>query len=328
MSASSRFPVVHMFPRGTYRTPPFYFRGAEALTEPEYVMKQLAVAREEFLRSKRERDREQAEFEEASVALSQKDGYTIALANALGEESSATETNARLRQELSKLTAEIEAVEREIAYYKEQQNTTLVSGLHRERAYYHVEIENLRYAVFQGIDAIREGKTQAAGIVRSPEYCEALQKNAELVAVSQLYQHLRNEMNRRFHTFSSRVPPKNIVRSRDPHIRTIREMFDVRQERVIEVDRLRRELFYTEVFARANALGMIEQIESMNQVLVSFGGERADIEELRAHFTDCQQQDERPRSCAKRSRVTVASARRSKTALVGRPNPSGPGLVK
>ncbi|OHT16452.1 hypothetical protein TRFO_02716 [Tritrichomonas foetus] len=281
---SSKRPVVHIYPRGTYKAPAFYFRGAEPLTEPEYLVKQLSVSREVHKNSRRELEKAKAEFSQLSQSLSQKDGYTVALASALGEESYSTEENARLRHELADLTTRIEAVERSIKYYKEQQGTALVAGLVREKAYYHAEIENLRLEIFEGIDNIRNGKAKLGNIVSSEKYAHILHTIAEHSAVQHLYHKLRSDMNHLFKTFNDKTPPKNSKHARKPENTEIRNLYEQKQNAAIELNEVRNEKYYTENLAKYTSLAMIDQIEAMNQVLVSLGGEELDVNELRAEF--------------------------------------------
>lgn len=316
--SSNRAPVVHIYPRGTCKAPAFYFRGAEPLTEPEYLTKQLSVARSEYRKAKKQYEKEVAEYEDIDSQLSQKDGYTVALASALGEESYTTEENARLRRELADLTKRIESVERSISHYKSQQNTSLVSGLHKERAFYHAEIENLRIGVLQGIKNMQEGKEMLGNIVNSNEFTEALQLGAELSAVQQLYGYLRTKMNKLFKKFSNTKPAKNIVRSQEPELTALKALAEQKHQMTMELDELRNEKFYTEAKTRTSGLALIDQIEAMNQVLVSMGGEAIDCQELRAHFLPRKQpeeQSEEAKPDEEKGRPTTRTARRTKGGL-------------
>jgi hypothetical protein len=293
------------------------------LTEPEHLLKELSIARTNHANSKRKLDKELAEFEATSGILAQRDDYTVALATALGEECSATEINAELRRQLAELSAEIESVEAKISDCRAQQHTTLVSGLNRERAYYHAEIENLRLDVMNGIQLIQNTKARMAEAVCSVDYVDALQRTVELSAMTQLAHQLRSEMNRLFREFNDVRPPKTVVRGKaaDPRIRQIRELYQERQVRQVRLDALRRELYYAETLAKCKALGMIDQIEAMNQVLMSLGGERIDIDSMKAKLLVAlpePQQKERPATrCARKVKVaTATSSRRPNTSFV------------
>ena len=321
--SGNRLPIVHIYPKGTYRTPAFYFRGSEPLMEPEYLAKQLSIARADYRRSKRELDKEKAEYEQISEELSKKDTYTCALASALGEESCATEENARLRQEIDEITAKIEGVERSIEYFKQQQNPAFISGLHKERACYQTEIENLKFDVRRGIEEIQNGKAGLGQTVCSDEFGDALQKGAESTAVRQLHNYLRGRLNQLFNTFSTTRPAKNVTRSQTPaQVNRVKGLLEEKHDLVMKIDELENEKFYTEALAKTSALAMIDQIESMNRVLVAFGGDPVDCEELRAHFRpekkseqeEVSQEEERPKTkSASRTRGGLPLRRRPKT---------------
>ena len=320
--SGNRFPVVHIYPRGTYRAPAFYFRGAEPLMEPEHLAKQLSVARSEYRRSKRELEKEQAEYEQVTAELSKKETYTVALASALGDESGATGENARLRREIEEVTAKIDEVEHSINYFKQQQNQAFIAGLHKERACYQTELENLKVDVMRGIEEIQTGKVGLGQTVCCEEFGDALQRGAESTAVRQLQGYLRGKMNRLFNSFSSTRPPKNVTKSATPaSVNRVKALLEEKQDLVMKIDQLQNEKFYTEALARASALAMIDQIESMNRVLVAFGGDPVDCEELRGHFKPAEKKteeseagDERPKTKqATRTSGGLPTKRRPKT---------------
>jgi hypothetical protein len=292
------------------------------LTEPEYLLKELSTARRNHAKLKRDLDKELTEFEATSATLAQRDGYTVALATAFGEESSATEVNASLHRQLAGLSAEIESVESHISDYWAQQHTSLVSGLNRERAYYRAEIENLRLDLVNGIHSIQSMKGHVAETVCSPEYVEALQRTVELSAMTQLAHHLRLKMDGLFCEFNTIKPPKTVVRGNttDPRVRQIRDLYQERQVRQVKLDGLHRERYHAETLARCNALGMINQIEAMNQVVMSLGGENIDTNAIRVKFVAVTPETQPKESSARKVKVTAASSRRPNTSFLQKPS--------
>lgn len=277
-------PVVHIYPKGTYKTPPFYFRGSEPLTEPEYLTKQLSIYRENYRKSKKELDAARAEFNQISANLSQKDGYTVALASALGKESNTTEENAKLRYKLADLTTKIESVERNIKYYKGQQSNFLVSGLIREKAYYHAEIENRRLEIYEGIENIRNSKAALGQIVSSERYSQVLHTMAQHSAVRQLHHKLKSDVNQLFKDFNDKPSPKNSKHPQQVENTEIKNLYEQKYVLGIELNEIRNEKYYTEALNKFTSLAMIDQIEAMNQVLVSLGGEPLNVDDLRAEI--------------------------------------------
>lgn len=285
-------PVVHIYPRGTYKAPPFYFRGSEPLTEPEYLSKQLSIYRENYKKSKRELEKTKAEYNSLNSNLSQKDGYTVALASALGEESYTTEENAKLRHQLACLTTKIESIERSIKFYKDQQSTSLVSGLVRERAFYHAEIENRRLEIFEGIENIRNSKAKLGNMVSSEKYAHVLHTMAEYSSVKHLYHKLRSDMNHLFRQFNDKPPPKNSKFASKPENTDIKNLYEQKYLIATELNEVRNEKYYTEALAKYSSLAMIDQIEAMNQVLISLGGEELDVNQLRSEFHSNEDENE------------------------------------
>jgi hypothetical protein len=282
--ARSHFPAVHCFPRGTYRIPAFYFRGADLYTEPEHLADGLIVARTAFAKAKRQLEKVQAEFRELEDVFSERDEYTVAIASSLGEESLSTEEDSHLRHLMVELTSLIAETEHNIAYYKHQQNEGNMTSLLRERAQYHADIENLRILTTKSLDRIHINKLEASEIVASPLYCMTLYKGAELASLTQLHQHLRTKMNKLFQNFSSVTPPKKVERKLDQEAHALKALIEAKQRMKIELEELEHERYYTEILAVCSALTMIDQIDATNQVLVSLGGEALDVDELRSHF--------------------------------------------
>lgn len=315
-------PVTHLFPRGTYKSTPFYFRGKDPLTEPEYLTKELSIIKEEYRKAKNELLEERAKFDKANATLTQRDGYTVALASALGDNSYNTEYNAYLRNKLADLTTKIEGTERNIKFYRDQQDISLVSGLLRERAFYHAEIEDLRLEIFQGIENIKGGKARLGTIVGSREYTSAESTQAEYASIRSLHNHLRNEMSSLFKEFTAKNPNKNTEKVRRPEVSNIRTLHETKQKLALSLSEVQHEKYYTDAIARYTALSMIDQIESMNQVLVSLGGEELDTAELRSHFqlpAGKQQNEDDPESQETRSlrpKSSLKSTRRQKQQTV------------
>jgi hypothetical protein len=248
------------------------------------LTEQLAVARQEYFDSKERLDKERIEFQKTEITLSRKDDYTVAIATALGEESNATEAHAQLRSEIADLTAQITQIEESIEYYKERQHTALVSALVRERAFYHAESENNQLLITQGIAAIQNGKYEVARITESPEFRNALRQRSELSATEQFHRHLRAEMNDLFRLFNETKPGKTVGRKMSAEQETIRSSHESKHQMLIELGEMENQRYYAGALAAAVALGMIDQIQVANQVLVSLGGEPVDTDELKAHF--------------------------------------------
>jgi hypothetical protein len=263
------------------------------------------MARSHYREVKQGLDRDQQEFDEINRVVTERDGYTCALASALGEESNATEENAKLRRELADLTAQIEATQLEIDEYKSLQCVTFVAGLQRERAFYHAEIENLKLQVAQGLENIRTGKVQMGKIVRSDAYASAVELEARHVTLKKRFHQLRGEMDYVFRSFSEskpKVAPRNVAKEIDELV----ALFERKLTLTIEVDRLRHKKLYKEFWSRESAMSILDQIEQMNQIVVLLDGEKTEIDPIRTKFllreVDRQEEGERRKKGAGKSK--------------------------
>jgi hypothetical protein len=307
-SPRPRCSVSCLYPRGTYKAPPFYFRGSEELTEPEYVAQQLEVAQCEYAKSLRDLERERAEFEETSALLEDQDDYAITIANYLGEKPATAELHSELCRQLADLTSGIESLDFRISVCRSQRGTHLLSALERERAIYHIEIENMRHEAAVRTQSLQAARLDLYDVVSSRDYYPAVQRVADLAAMSQLCSQLRAQTNAMFQEFHGSHLKKTIVRGKDADgaVGRIRALCDERQSRALRIDRLRHELFFSEAIARAKALAMIDQIGEMNRLHVDLGGPEIDVSDIRAHFTDDR---ERPATDRKK-RIKVTAGRR------------------
>jgi hypothetical protein len=327
MSAQkSRFPAVHCFPRGTYRLPAFYFRGADLYSEPEFIADSLIVARTAFAKAKRQLEKVQAEFRELEDVFSERDEYTVAIASSLGEASAITEEDSHLRHLMVDLTSQIAETEQNIAYYKHQQHEGVMTSLLRERAQYHADIENLRILTTKSLDKIHINKLEASEIVGSPLYCMTLYKGAELASLTQLHQHLRTKMNKLFQNFNSLTPPKKVERHLDNEAHALKALIEAKQQMAIELEELQHERYYSEILAVCSALTMIDQIDATNQVLVSLGGEALDVDELRSHFHPPPAEEMHDPPAEKRT--ASRTSRRAKPGYTPSPRPKSSQVAK
>jgi hypothetical protein len=272
-----------MHPRGVCKSSPFYFRGSEPLTEPEYLAEQLALAKSRYREAKQGLEKDRQEFEEVNRVISEKDGYTLALASALGEESNATEETASLRQKVADLTAEIGQTQTQIDEYKARMGSTFLMGLARERAYYHAEIENLKIQVAQGLNSIEVGKLKIGNLVRGDSFSTALELSAKRNALTQQLKQLRREMDCIFQSFTE-SKPKSGRKIDDDGTKVLNKLFNSKLALTLDVDHMRRRKFYKEVWGRESGLSVLDQIEEMDQVVTALGGERSDFSGIRGRF--------------------------------------------
>ena len=291
MSGVVRPVTALIYPRGTYKTQAFYFRGDDVHKEPEFLDNELRSAKIEYEQLKAELEEEKKEYEKVSTELANREGYTVNLATALGDESHQTEENAKLRQEILDLTQRIEDVDAAISEAKSQQHPGLLGQLQKERAFYNAEIEDLRIGIFTGIDNIRAEKEEIAQIVTSDAYTSANLVKSDRVAFQKFYSMMRSEMDKLFGDFS--VKQAGAAKSRQPSAKLPPEfqyLCQKRQDAILEKDEAARQKQFTQLRTKLTAQILIDQIETMNQTLIALGGEPIDTDQIREQYLPQQQQ--------------------------------------
>ena len=291
MSSVVRPVTALIYPRGTYKAQTFYFRGDDIHKEPEFLDNELRSVKIEYEAIKSELEEEKKEYQKVSAELAKREGYTVTLASALGDESHQTEENAKLRQEILDLTQQIDEVDEAISQAKSQQHPGLLGQLQKERAYYNAEIEDLRIGIFTGIDNIRSEKEEIARIVTSDQYTSANLVKSDRVAFQKFYSMMRSEMDKLFADFSGKQA--GAAKSRQPSAKLPPEfqyLCQKRQDALLEKDEATRQKLFTQVRTKLTAQILIDQIETMNQTLIALGGEPIDTNQIREQYLPQQQQ--------------------------------------
>jgi hypothetical protein len=69
-----------LFPRGTYKAPPFFFRGGDELKEREHIQNEYATLQSQLLIAKKSLESTRQEFHEVQLAFTEKEGQTAKIA--------------------------------------------------------------------------------------------------------------------------------------------------------------------------------------------------------------------------------------------------------
>ena len=274
-----------IYPRGTCKAQTFYFRGDDIHREPEFLDNELRSAKIEYEQLKRELEEEKKEYEKVQSELAKREGYTVTLASALGDECHQTEENAKLRQQIADLTQQIDDVDTAISEAREQQHPGLIAQLQKERAFYNAEIEDLRIGIFTGIDNIRNEKEEIANVVTSDAYTQANLVKSDRVSFQKFYQMMRCEMDKLFADFSGKQA--DAARAHQPVAKLPPEFQGICQTRlnaILEKEEATRQKTFIELRAKLTAEILIDQIETMNQTLIALGGEPIDTDKIREEY--------------------------------------------
>lgn len=297
MSTITRPITALMYPRGTCKAQTFYFRGDDIHKEPEFLDNEYRSAKIQFDRLKIELEAEKQEYEKIQAELEKREGYTVTLASALGDESHQTEENAKLHQQIIQLQEEIDKFDAEIAEAKEQQHPGLLAQLQKERAFYNAEIEDLRIAIFTGIDNIRRDKEEIANLVQSDEYTSSSMVKSDRMAFQRFYNQLRQKMDKQFAEFSAKQSEearKRQARGKLPS--PLESLCYQRSDAILEKEEVLRNKDFAELRKKLTAQVLLDQIETMNQAIIALGGEPTETESLKEQYAPPPPQSSTERS--------------------------------
>lgn len=285
MNTVTRPITALMYPRGTYKAQTIYFRGDDIHKEPEFLDNEYRAAKLKYDRLKIELDQEKQEFEKVQAELAKREGYTVTLASALGDDSKNTEENARLRQQIVSLQAEIDKFDAAIAEAKEQQHPGLLATLQKERAFYNAEIEDLRIAIFTGIENIEKNKQEIAELVKSDEYTSSSMVKSDRMAFQKFYNQLRSKMDKQFSEFSAKQSEAARARqARGKLPGPLESLCYQRLDAVLEKEEVMRNKDFAELRKKLTAQVLIDQIETMNQAILALHGEPTETEQLKDQY--------------------------------------------
>ena len=283
---SGRPPVVLVHPRGTYKSSPFYFRGDDALKEPEYLMKERQDLEAQLKKVTKELEKEKKIYDQTNEELKKRDEFTVSLASALGTESEATAENADLRHQLAELTTKIEGTERAISKFKTQQQLPVITAYQKEKAFYETEIEDLRIKILDGVDDIKDGKEALGRVVCSDEFATANIASGLLHSKKTYYGYLRKELTDKINQINS-VAGTGLLKGPSPKLPVEVENLILRKQKMntqkAALDRECKRKIFT---ARDTALALVNQIARMNEILVALGGEKYDTEPLKEKYSN------------------------------------------
>jgi len=282
--SNNRPTTALMFPKGTYKSTPFFFRGEDEHHEPEFIDHEMRYAQLLYDKVRNELEAEKKEYDNIQKALNKKDSYSVALASALGDGTTPTEESARLRSNIDELNEKIDQYESYISEIKGYQHPSLMTSMQKEKAYYHAEIEHLRIEISEGISAINEGKKEIASIVSTDQFTKCHIIRSELMAFSRLVNKLKYETSILFSSNSQKGPVLKPRPTQDTSTLLLSILLEKKTNALLEKEATQRLKYFSTIRAKMTAKTMIDQIEEMNQTLCSYNGEPLNIQEFRDHF--------------------------------------------
>lgn len=150
-------PVAHIYPRGTYKKQTFYYRGADTYQEPEWTHIELLKVRDQYKEALRQYKDFQREYEQVEQQFNESEKYTLKIADSLGEESSPTTENFKIRQKINKRIRKIEKLDAEIADIQFQIQPVEIGALQTELAAFGPQMDTYRFRLKVEQDKITGG---------------------------------------------------------------------------------------------------------------------------------------------------------------------------
>lgn len=193
-------------PTSQYRRPEFYWRGGDTYREKEFVADEYKKALAEYRQAEQELKIVQAEVAAASETLSERDGYTTALAGFLDGDTDGFTEEVQLKQELAYVEREIAEYEAELQRRQAIHNPAVSGALQKEKAYYLIEIQRATKAIENAQDESLHAREQLAACVVNNKYRNALQLESQLDKKLRKKKYLRSLVNRTKYAFDSRRP--------------------------------------------------------------------------------------------------------------------------
>ena len=194
------------FSNTTPKKQDFSWRGGDSYQEQEYLQSEYKTALADYRLAEQEYKSLQSKVAAASETLTEKDGYTTALADFLDGDTSGLATEMELRQEVVLLERAISEHERELERIQAASHPSVASGLQKEKAYYILEIQQGQKSISNAYEEAMRAREQLAACAINNRYRNALQLEFELDKTTKKRRFLRTLVSNTKNTFDSRRP--------------------------------------------------------------------------------------------------------------------------
>ena len=190
--------IALIYPRGTYKIPPTYFRGGDIYKESEFIDGEAKKAISQFKLTKQRLIKARTEYSAAENEGCFAEEYTIQMAENLGENSKETTINNDLRQRINTATVEMDRLDKEIQEIKMKICPSELSPLVNEQASFIPDLESLNHQIERSRNKIIESKRRIARILTSPQYSYACDSYTEYLVAEKARSQLRSAMTNKF----------------------------------------------------------------------------------------------------------------------------------
>ncbi|KAK8887210.1 hypothetical protein M9Y10_038248 [Tritrichomonas musculus] len=180
-----------LYPKGTYQTPPFFFRGGDEFKENEHLQSEYSAAKNDLKRAKKELLEARSEYEKVKSILDDKEGRAVALAETLGGTNTITTENAQYRRQIADLAVEIDELRYKISEARTHASISTIAAIDRERSSYFLTIENLQVKLQELKNNTQEKKLRLYEIFASPEWHERSRITCEFEITYRFHEYLQ-----------------------------------------------------------------------------------------------------------------------------------------
>lgn len=312
-----------LYPPGTYQVPHFYWRGGNEFKEAEHLEQNYYNVKKEHSKVKKQLEKVQNEYNEVRESLNYKEDQAVAIASALGGQSSTTEENSRLKSEISQVNHEINEIEEKIseAFQKTQQSH--ISQLEKERSQLYVAVERLVHDLEATRNEIDDLNMHYYDLLTSEAWREFNLVAAHHQITMREKNKIRSEVNRLFEEQNfakenaKQDSPIRIRPSSNPTLASLSELIDQKDSLQNQLYNAAHNRFMAQTTRKVLIASKIDMLAQLNTILHDLGIEEVDIEYLKVKYlpegppSPIKIQNERPSTqLAKRSSKAQHSSRR------------------
>lgn len=298
--------VALIYPRGTYKSTPFYFRGGDGLHENEQLQDDLKRAQENYKKARKALSEARQEYESSQLILDDLDSCACKVASNIGSGSTETTANSMLKLRIKQLQAEIEEVEKEIEEARQPITSFEYISLQNEYAQFGPDLEELRHQGEFNKDNSIEMKKKIGEILLSPKFSESVEALVENQVASDCRNRLRsllsNKTNDIYQQKSSDSGKINHINDSE-----LMEIFDIQRE--ADQDLLESELRLN--LARMHRYLLVkmevDRISEMNEFLTLM--QKDTIVDPQSVFDACMEEEEFPDEEDKKAKVDNAGSK-------------------
>ena len=194
------------FSNTTPKKQDFSWRSGDSYQEQEYLKSEYKTALADYRLAEQELKSLQSKVTAASETLTEKDGYTAALADFLDGDTNGLTTEMELRQEIHLLERAISEHEKELERIQASSHPSVASGLQKEKAYYMLEIQQGKKSISNAYEEAMRAREQLAACSINNRYRNALQLEFELDKTQKKRKFLRTLVSNTKNTFDTRRP--------------------------------------------------------------------------------------------------------------------------